>query len=95
MYRIYKYVFELNDTFSIIMPGHNPKVLKIGKQEGQPKGVYSMWVLVCPGSTLNTEKTFRVFGTGHDVPFDTSTSHNKYIDSIIDGVYVWHFFECE
>lgn len=91
MYKIYKYVFELNDAFSITMPGKEPSVLKIGRQEGQRPGIYSMWALVDPESTVDRKKEFRVYGTGHDVPF--GSSRVVYIDSIIDGVYVWHFFE--
>ena len=90
-YKIYKYVFKLNDFFQIAMPGGS-KILKIGKQPGHPRGTYCMWalVLLAPDHFM-VERHFKVYGTGHSI--DTDASQLNYIDSIIDDFYVWHFFE--
>ena len=90
-YRIYKYVFELDDSFQIALP-QGSKILKIGKQPGHPRGTYCMWasVLIAEDNPV-VERRFNVYGTGHVI--DTDASQLNYIDSIIDDIYVWHFFE--
>lgn len=88
-YKIYKYVFKLEDFFQIAMPGGS-KIVKIGKQPGHPTGTYCMWALVSPNNPMFVRR-FRVYGTGHDITVDVSQLN--YLDSIIDDFYVWHFFE--
>jgi len=91
-YKIYKYVFKLDDNFQVAMPGPGAKILKIGKQPGHPHGVYCMWALVLADSPL-VERRFKVYGTGHEIESLIGPPSLHYIDSIIDDFYVWHFFE--
>lgn len=91
MNKIFKYIFTLDDVFHIEFPGLEPTILKIAKQPGHPHGVYCMWALVDADSKETCKKEFRVYGTGHDVPF--GKSFNRHIETIVDSGYVWHFFE--
>jgi hypothetical protein len=87
-YKIYKYTFQLEDVFSVSMPVDS-RILKIGHQPGYHKGIYSMWALVDVANEMY-KRRFKVYGTGHDVDKPSSL---RYIDTVIDGFYVWHFFE--
>jgi hypothetical protein len=92
MYIIYKYVFKVDDFFSVVMPGPGAQILKIGIQPGIQHGFYCMWVLVNTEGIL-VERKFRTFGTGHKIDSLLGPPSLHYIDSVIDDSYVWHFFE--
>lgn len=49
----------------------------------------NMWFKFNPALKINLESyTIRIVGTG----FETSTDGFSYIDTIIDGMFVWHVF---
>ena len=89
MKRIYKYTFTLDNKFFMAFP-RGAKILKIAKQEGQPRGIYCVWALIDPKEPAIVKRAFAVFGTGHDID---NVDQYEYIDTILDGAYVWHFFE--
>ncbi len=79
---IYKYTLQLADTSQLNLP-LGAEVLCV-KQQGRK---FSLWIKCDPAAPAET-RTFHVVGTGHDVPDGA-----EYIDTILDGAYVWHIFE--
>jgi hypothetical protein len=51
-----------------------------------------MWALVDVANELY-ERRFKVYGTGHEIASIIGLPFLHYIDTVIDDVYVWHFFE--
>jgi len=85
MAKIYKYQFDITDTVTIDMP-IGSQVMSFDSQDNKP----TLWALVEPEAEIE-ERTFYLFGTGHNVPdnFDAS----DHIGTIQINGLVWHLFE--
>ena len=83
MKTIWKWTLQPETT---IDTPHGAKLLAVQEQHGEPQ----LWALVDPGA--ETEKrTFRVYGTGHDLPDDPG----QYVGTfqMHGGALVFHVFE--
>lgn len=84
---IYRHQIPLNDTDLTISTSVPSKVVHVGMKQGD----VCIWVeQIDPASVglLLTERTFRVFGTGHPIP--EGYHHHG---SVVDGGFVWHVYE--
>lgn len=83
MHSVYKYQLGISSPNRIRMPmGATPLCVRI------QHGALMMWALVRTGDVPTEERTFLVFGTGHDI--DT---HRLYVGTVEDGPFIWHVFE--
>ncbi len=78
----YKYFIPIGDLVRIELP-EGSKLLHIG---AQGPGIYA-WFLVLPENP-DTERIFRVYGTGHYI--EQSWEHRGTVQI---GEFVWHVFE--
>jgi hypothetical protein len=84
MITIYKYQFNVADSFEIEMPIHSD-VLSIQLQNGKP----TMWVKIDTSQEM-VRRMFLAFGTGHPM---TSLIDLRHIGTIQINGFVWHIFE--
>ncbi len=92
MRTIWKFPFRIDDTVSLQMPRHT-WVLKVDMQQSPLQSeTPCIWGLVQNTDEPLETRTFKIYGTGHEVPtgqrldyIDTFQSHS--------GVMVWHMFE--
>ena len=86
MKTIYKYEMPIVDTFCLSLP-KDAQILTFQNQRGEP----CIWVEVKTENSLE-ERTFRVFGTGHEIP---ENLHLTFIGTIQQETLrlVWHLFE--
>ena len=83
---IYKYEFPISDIVGITLP-YNSRVLTVRVQNGKP----FLWAIVDTEENSRDVRRFYVFGTGNPLPeFIGSLKH---INTISDGIFVWHIFE--
>lgn len=88
---VWKYEVRATDTFSVEMP-EGAEILAVQTCQGAfGFDEANMWALVDP-SRPRERRTFRVYGTGHPIPFPESL---RYIDTfqVRSGVLVFHLFE--
>jgi hypothetical protein len=83
MKTIWKWTLQPETTIN--MP-HGAKLLAVQEQRGEPQ----LWALVDPGAKTYP-RTFRVYGTGHNLPDDPG----KYVGTfqIQNEALVFHVFE--
>lgn len=85
---IYKYPIKMR-------PGHNyitlPEGYKILKLDYDPNRILCIWALVDNEIEEKKEVDITLVGTGW--PLDINPEITAYIDSVVDGPYVWHAFE--
>jgi hypothetical protein len=85
---IYKYPIKMR-------PGHNylklNKGYKILKLDYDPNKILCIWALVDNEIEEKKEVDITLVGTGW--PLDINPEVATYIDSVVDGPYVWHAFE--
>ena len=82
MKTIYKYSFEIEDSFSLILP-YGFEILKVDIQNSVP----CFWALIDDkNEVVNVD--FKIFGTGFSIKDDNL----KYSGTIYQGPYVWHLF---
>lgn len=86
---IYKYPLALTDDIQIIIMPGGAEILHVGVQGENLVPRICLWAYIDPGAETQP-RTFRVFGTGHDLP----TKH-EYVGTVQMGSYVWHIFEVE
>lgn len=60
------------------------QVVHVAGQDGTP----TVWAVVDPGSFMTEARTFRVVGTGQEIPGDAA-----YVGTAHCGPYVWHVWE--
>lgn len=84
MRTIYKYEFEINDRFSLILP-NKFHILKFGTD---PNGRPCLWAWIDTEMTKN-QRNFRCYGTGHEI----DSSPSDYVDTFNQGPFVWHIFK--
>jgi len=87
MKTIYKYPFEMVDSFNINV-SKDAEVLTVQVQNHQP----CIWVLTNPNAEL-VPKRFTIYGTGHDI--NTECKNMKYIGTfqLHHGTFIGHLFE--
>ena len=84
MQAVWKFPLEITrHVQSVQMPGGS-QVLTVQMQGDVP----TLWALTFEGAP-NIERRFRVAGTGWDLPAEQL----RFIATIQDGGFVWHFFE--
>lgn len=85
MTTIWRFPFEITDSFTISMPGH-AQVLDVQLQRGQP----TLWALVDQGAELR-ERRFAIHGTGRPI----EGWPGKFVGTfqMLEGALVWHLFE--
>ncbi len=83
---VWKFPFHTTDNVVIEMP-KGAQVLSIQTQHGKP----CMWALVDPEAP-KVNRLFRVFGTGHPIPFfeENLSYDGTYQEQ--GGDLVWHVF---
>lgn len=87
---VYKYAEILADTVTLDLPV-GARVLRVetARHRTQARDALVFWAQV--DRDVPTERrTFRVFGTGHDMPDDVALEH---VATVMDGPFVWHVFE--
>jgi hypothetical protein len=86
MKTIWKFPFDTVDRFAIDMP-KEAQIMSVQEQVGQP----CIWALVDPVATKE-RRNFAVFGTGNDVPLETTCGFiGTY--QLHSGAMVFHLFE--
>jgi hypothetical protein len=85
--QIFKYPFKIEDEITMMLPA-GANVLYVGVQSGIP----CMWTMVEINRPTTTRK-FRVFGTGHLIPWGDSEPMLNYIGTFQQSLFVWHVFE--
>ena len=85
MKTIYKYGFDIEDSFTIALP-RGAEILCVQTQNGGPQ----LWALVDPAE-LKESRCFELYGTGH--PY--REGEQKYIGTfqLLHGDLVFHLFE--
>jgi len=81
--KVFKYSLHLTERQTIEMPA-NANILHVKEQNGN----LCIWAEVDTHDT-NGSRTFRIVGTGHDVP----SCRAKYIGTCFMGSFVWHIYE--
>lgn len=82
MRTIWKY--SLEDGYSELWLSQTAQVVEVGLD---PSGAWSLWALHFTTDPVD-RRTFRVFGTGHEVPDGW-----KYVGTFHEPGFVWHVFE--
>ena len=82
---IYKYPFRIDDAVTLLLPV-NAKVLRVAAQNGIP----TMWMLHNTNTEVVTARTFRVYGTGHEI---LDIESLIYVGTFELNRFVWHVFE--
>ena len=82
---IYKYTLELVDFQFVDMP-KNAKILSAQVQHGQPR----LWAVCDPELPMQGRRVFMI-RTGNPL-FNGLAPGVVYIDTIQDGILVWHVF---
>ena len=82
MKTIYKYTLKFDCSNQILMP-KDSLVIKFAIQNNQP----CIWAIVDTDS-IYENRIFSVVGTGWQIE-----NNMRYIDTILDGQFVWHLFE--
>ncbi len=85
--QIYKYEMEVDGVVDIPMP-KGAHVLTVKVQHGKP----CLWAIVDPDAPTET-RSFRVFGTGHEMDIDIPHSHYIGTYQLFDGNFLGHVFE--
>jgi hypothetical protein len=89
MHTIFKYPIPAVGKFSIDLP-HDAKVLSVQAQHNEP----FLWALVSADKLVfKTSKTFRSFGTGHQINENPETLHYIGTFQLDEGNFVGHLFE--
>lgn len=83
MRTIYKY--HLDKDYYVI-PHFVEKILKIGYQNNVP----TIWAIVDTDRAPEPHTAISVYGTGWEL--DSNIDCGKYIGTLFDGPFVWHYF---
>jgi hypothetical protein len=86
MKTIWKWTLKPETTIVKDMP-HGAQLLAVQEQHGEPQ----LWALVDTDETTTYPRTFRVYGTGHNMP----DQPGKYVGTfqVQGGDLVFHVFE--
>ena len=90
MITVYKYSFNVSDTVTLRITGYIT-ALKIGTQH-PGVGELILWAIVDTESEDTESLKLRIVGTGN--PFDDYDDESlHFIDTVMDGIFVWHIFQ--
>jgi hypothetical protein len=87
MQTIWKFPITIDDELFLDMP-EGSSILMLGVQGGMP----CIWAKVNARAAL-VRRTFRVFGTGHEIKSDAGSVLNHIGSIQSPGCFVWHVFE--
>ena len=78
--------------YPLKQPGH-PAILKLPEGSvplyaGQQMGDFFLWVMTPSENRETIDRLFMIYGTGHHIP-----EGSKWINTFLDGPWVWHAFE--
>ncbi len=79
---VWKFPLVVDDEQEIVMP-RGAELLHVARQAG----VLMLWARVNPEAP-KVRHLLCMRGTGHEAPDDA-----RHIASILDGIFVWHFFD--
>jgi hypothetical protein len=82
MKQIWKY--QLTGAVTTIDMPHFSQFLKVEIQDG----IICAWFMVLPGTKQHSIRTFKVYGTEHDIPMK-----ERYLGTFQRPPHVWHLFE--
>ena len=85
--RIYKYKSTSTAEEQKLQLPFDARILDVQIQNGR----LCLWAIVDP-SKDNLMRTFRVFGTGWDLPY-RFVNRYVHLKTVQDGGFVWHVFE--
>lgn len=86
MKTIYKYLLPIVDKQNIEMT-YGAEILSAGLD---PQGRLSLWATAdLDAPNYPTEREIRIVGTGNPMPGNPM----RFIDTVVDGPFVWHVFE--
>ena len=85
--QIFKYHFEVEGEVSIPMP-KGAHILTVQVQHNTP----CIWAIVDPEQPIES-RTFRIFGTGHEMDINITRSHYIGTFQLLDGSFIGHLFE--
>jgi len=88
MKRIWKYPIPITDDQIVLAMPKEAKILALQTQ----RGAAMIWVLVDP-QVAHTDRFFRVYGTGHDMPDVPGIYVGTW--QMLGGALVFHLFEEE
>jgi len=92
MNRVYKYKLLTADgrpdTFKAEMPEGSILFVEIENEPPLPLGRITLWSRVDLMDDPDYVRTFRVFGTGHDIP-----ANYAHVHTWRDSQFIWHLFE--
>jgi hypothetical protein len=84
MKTIWKYDVPIDDNDTEILMPSGAKILHVTIQMPH---IITFWAIV--NNSLLETRTFRVFGTGQEIPDE----YNYYLGTIMDKQFVWHLLE--
>ena len=90
-FSIWKFEIPIGDHIKIEMP-ECAKILSFQKQYEK----FFIWAIVDIDAKMET-RTFRIYGTGHDIFSDSLEYLGEYIGTVQqnEGQFVWHLFEVQ
>lgn len=83
---IFKYQMDGGEIFKDFILPAGAKFLHVGLQHGMA----TFWYQI---DTSQPEETVQIFRVGTGWPLTVEIDQMKYLGSIIDGAYVWHFYQ--
>ncbi len=87
MRAIWKFPLDITETQDVRMP-RGAKILSVQMQRGK----LVLWAVVDPDKAIQ-ERTFHVFGTGHDFPDWLSVEQHVGTVQDMNGALIWHVFQ--
>ncbi len=84
---IYKFQFEVEGEVTIPMP-KGAHILAVQVQHNSP----CLWAIVDPEQPIES-RTFRIFGTGHEMDVDMPHCHYIGTFQLLGGSFIGHLFE--
>jgi hypothetical protein len=90
IHEVWKYPVEIIGQFQLAIP-QDGQILSC---QDQPPGSgrFHLWVRINPAAPKEL-RTFRVYGTGHRMPFVPSIETLDFVATVQTPPYVWHIFE--
>ena len=82
---IWKFPLEIARGLQPINLRQGSEILTIQMRDGKPV----LWAIVWGATAHTDERYIRMVGTGWELP----AQQHKYIATVQDGGFVWHFFE--
>lgn len=95
MRQVWKYIVPLTDDDVPLLLPRGGKILEVGHGGIAPNGVAFWYEFEKQDEAMsqgnNEERTFRIFGTGHEIP--PEYQHVGTVDLHLAIALVWHLYE--